>query len=228
MENAISLSVPDLAGLKPAALKGCDRAYLGSEFCQNKLPSAAAFLALEKSFGGPVTLVTPLLTDAGLDRAAALVKKLSASRRRGPLEVVVNDWGLLRLLKRNKAAAPVLGRLLVWEIGEMQKDFLNGFCREYRVAGVETDNAEVLKKLKGVSVPVHFHHPFRFRSVTRFCSLIRDFNSAACAQECGSAFVKLTHPGIPEAIYMQGNAYFVPNRPLKDRMVKRLVRAYTR
>jgi len=228
MENAISLSVPDLAGLKPAALKGFARVYLGSEFCQNKLPSAVDFLSLEKAFGGPVTLVSPLLTDDGLDKVSSLLNKLCSVRRRGPLEVVVNDWGLLRLLKRNKSTVPVLGRLLVWEIGEMQKKFLNAFCREYRVAGVETDNADVMKKLQGISVPVHFHHPFRFRSVTRFCSFIRCFNSVPCARECGSGFVKLTHPGLPEAIYMQGNAYFVPNRPLKDRMIKRMIKIYNR
>lgn len=224
MENAISLSVTELAGLKPAALKGYDRVYLGSEFCQNKLPTAAAFLKLEKLFGGPVTLVTPLLTDGGLDQAAALVKALCAVKRRRPLEVVVNDWGLLRLLKRNKAARPVLGRLLMWEIGEMDKPFLNAFLREYRAAGVETDDPEVLAKLKGVSGPVHFHYPFRFKSVTRFCSYIRDFNSARCRLECGPAFVRLSSRAIPEPIYMQGNAYFIPNKPLRHPLVKRLVK----
>jgi hypothetical protein len=224
MENAISLSVSELAGLKPAALKGFDRVYVGSEFCQNRLPTAAAFLKLEKIFRGPVTLTTPLLTDGGLDQAMALVKKLAAVKRRKPLEIVVNDWGLLRLIKKNKLVRPVLGRLLMWEIGEMDKPFLNAFCREYRVAGVETDNGEILEKLKGVSGPVHFHYPFRFKSVTRYCSYIRDFNSSPCALECGPAFVRLSSKAIPEPIYMQGNAYFIPNKPLKNLLIKRLVR----
>ncbi|MCM2266998.1 MAG: hypothetical protein NDI60_04405 [Elusimicrobiales bacterium] len=225
MENAISLSVSELPGLRPAALKGYDRVYIGSEFCQNKLPSAAAFLRLEKLFKGPVTLATPLLTDGGLDQALALIKKLAAAKRKKPLEVVVNDWGLLRLLKKNKLVRPVLGRLLMWEIGEMDKPFLNAFCREYRVAGVETDSAEVLAKLKGVSGPVHFHYPFGFKSVTRYCSYIRDFNSSACALECGPLFVRLSSKAIPEPIYMQGNAYFIPNKPLRNPLIKRLIKA---
>jgi hypothetical protein len=224
MENAISLSVSELAGLKPAALRGFDRVYAGSEFCQNKLPAPAAFLKLEKMFKGPVTLTTPLLTDGGLDQAVALVKALTAVKRAAPLEIVVNDWGLLRLLKKNKLVRPVLGRLLIWEIGEMDKPFLRAFCREYRVAGLETDSPEVLEKLAGADSPVHFHYPFRFKSVTRYCSYIRAFNSSDCAVQCGHAFVRLSSKAIPEPIYLQGNAYFIPNTPLKSPLIKRLVK----
>lgn len=223
MENAISLSATELPGLDASALKGFDRVYVGSEFCQNRLPSAAAFKGLAKLFKGPVTLVTPLLSDSGLDSAVKLVKAVAPASGK-PLEVVVNDWGLLRVLKKNARVRPVLGRLLMWEIGEMDKDFLNAFCREYRAAGVETDNAEVLAKLEGYAGPVHYHYPFRFKSVTRFCSYIRDFNSSPCAMQCGSKFVKLSSPAIPEPIYLQGNAYFIPNKPLKHPAIKRLVR----
>ncbi len=223
MENAISLSATELPGLKAAAFKGFDRVYVGSEFCQNRLPAVAAFKALGKVFKGSVTLVTPLLSDSGLDNAVKLIKA-AAPAKGEPLEVVVNDWGLLRLLKRNPRVRPVLGRLLMWEIGEMDKTFLNAFCREYRAAGVETDNAEVLAKLKGYEGPVHYHYPYRFKSVTRFCSYIRDFNSAPCAMQCGSKFVKLSSPAIPEPIYLQGNAYFIPNKPLRHPAITRLVK----
>lgn len=223
MENAISLSVTELPGLKPAALRGYDRVYLGSEFCQNLLPPAAAFRALAGTFGGPLTLVTPLLSDSGLDAAAALVKA-AAPAKGAPLEVVVNDWGLLRLLRKNRRVRPVLGRLLMWEIGGMDKRFLNAFCREYRAAGVETDNAEVLAGLSGYDGPVHFHYPYRFKSVTRFCSYIRAFNSAPCSLQCGSAFIRLSHKAIPEPIYLRGNAYFIPNKPLKHPAITRLVK----
>jgi hypothetical protein len=223
MENAISLSATELPGLKPAALKGYDRVYIGSEFCQNRLPSADAFFGLAKIFKGPLTLVTPLLSDSGLDGAVALIKAVAPAKGK-PLEVVVNDWGLLRLMEKNRRARPVLGRLLMWEIAGMDKKFLNAFCRRYRAAGVETDNAEVLASLKGYTGPVHYHYPFRFKSVTRFCSFIRDFNSAPCSMDCGSAFVKLSHKAIPEPIYMQGNAYFTPNKPLKHPAIKRLVK----
>jgi len=128
MENAISLSATELPGLKPAALRGYDRVYIGSEFCQNRLPSAAAFLGLARIFKGPLTLVTPLLSDSGLDGAAALIKAVGPAKGK-PLEVVVNDWGLLRLLEKNRRVRPVLGRLLMWEIAGMDKKFFNAFCR---------------------------------------------------------------------------------------------------
>lgn len=226
MENAISLSVTDLPGLKASALKGSDRVYVGSEFCQNKLPSAEAFRRLAGLFKGPLTLVTPLLSDSGLDRAAALLKEIAPAKGK-PLEVVVNDWGLLRLLKKNSRVRPVLGRLLMWEIGEMDKKFLNAFCREYRAAGVETDNSEILARLKGYGGNIHFHYPYRFKSVTRYCSYIRDFNSAHCSLDCGSEFVRLSHKAVPYPVFMQGNAYFIPNRPIKHPAISRLVKTYT-
>jgi hypothetical protein len=42
--------------------------------------------------------------------------------------------------------------------------------------------------------------------------------------DCGSAFIKLSHKDIPEPIYLQGNAYFIPNKPLKHPAIKRLVK----
>jgi hypothetical protein len=226
MEKSISLSPWELSRATPERLSGRDCVYLGSEFCENKLPSAADLRKLRSLYSGKVVLATPLLSNRGLEAAKALLRGLSAQKRK--FEVVVNDWGLLRLIKKDfPLAVPLIGRLLTWEIAEMDKKFLNAFCKEYGVPAVEADSEETLARLKGFRGAVHFHYPLRFVSVTRFCSFTKAFNSAPCARACKGDTIKLTNPkALPEPLYMRGNAYFVPNRPSRHRSIKRLVELY--
>ncbi len=90
------------------------RIYLGNEFCEHLIPSArllrkvcSAAAETHLSF----TLLTPYVTDQGIDRLRRLFSLLAA--RRSGAEVVANDWGVLQLLRREfPALTPVLGRLL--------------------------------------------------------------------------------------------------------------------
>lgn len=227
MEKSISLTPWELNRAKPASLRGCSPVYLGGEFCENKLPSMADVRKLRALHRGPIVIATSLMSNRGLAAAAALARALSAEKKK--FEIVVNDWGLLRLLKKDfsRFAVPLIGRLISWEIAEMDKKFLNAFCAEYGVKGVEADSAETLKRLKGLDLPVNFHYPLRFVSVTRFCPHTKAFNSRPCARACKSETLKLTNPAaLPEPIYRRGNAYFVPNRPLKSKSIGRLVKMY--
>lgn len=90
------------------------RVYFGNEFCQHLIPSqdslARIYSAAQRK-GLAFTLLTPYVTDEGLERLRPLFDFL-ADRKGGP-EVVVNDWGVLRLLKREYPnLTPVLGRLM--------------------------------------------------------------------------------------------------------------------
>lgn len=89
------------------------RVYFGHETCERLLPSAAAISEWARSAldrGVALTLVTPFLTNPGLDRARRLIDCLSAID--GAVEVVCSDWGLLDVLARERAVTPVVGRLL--------------------------------------------------------------------------------------------------------------------
>jgi hypothetical protein len=109
----------------------------------------------------------------------------------------------------------------------MDKKFLNSFCKEYGVRALEADSAETLKRLKGLKLPVNFHYPFRFVSVTRFCPHTKAFNSTPCARVCKGETLKLTNPkALPEPIYRRGNAYFAASLPLKNKAIGRLVKMY--
>ncbi|WP_207062999.1 hypothetical protein [Motiliproteus sp. SC1-56] len=87
------------------------RVYLGNEFCERLLPTPAALrsaYAALRALDAGITLVTPLLTDSGLKRLRPLLSILEEG-----CEVVVNDWGGLRLLRTAyPGLRPVLGRQL--------------------------------------------------------------------------------------------------------------------
>jgi hypothetical protein len=227
MEKSISLTPWELSRAEPGALRGYASVYLGSEFCENKLPSLADLKKLRALHKGAVVVETSLLSNRGLRAAAALVKALSAEKKK--FEIVVNDWGLLRLLKKDfsRFAVPLIGRLISWEIAEMDKKFLNAFCAEYKVRAIEADSPETLKRLEGLKIPVNFHYPLRFVSVTRFCPHTKAFNSAPCARACKGETLKLTNPAaLPEPIYRRGNAYFAASRLPRHKSIARLVKMY--
>lgn len=87
------------------------RVYLGEETCQRRLPTPAQLAPwLAQTRQRPVTLVTPPLDDRGLCLARDLVDALAGAG--GDCEVVCNDWGLLRCLRRRTDVALAAGRLL--------------------------------------------------------------------------------------------------------------------
>jgi hypothetical protein len=91
-----------------------DRWYIGDEFCANRLPSAedsAAFVRRAAGAGAALTLLTPPLTDARIDELVPVLECLAGAS--APVDVTVNDWGLLFFLKERFPRLPLaLGRLL--------------------------------------------------------------------------------------------------------------------
>ena len=100
--------LPWLGGMPPF-----ERLCFGVEFCQHLLPSpddVAAAVAVCRDRGLGFTLVTPYVTDEGLERVMRLVE---AGGDAPDLEVLVSDWGVLHeLQRRGLPGRPVLGRLL--------------------------------------------------------------------------------------------------------------------
>ena len=88
--------------------------YFGSEFCEDLLPDqddARAFCASAGDRGWEPTLLTPLVTAAGLSRVDHLLTGLAVSAH-APA-VVFNDWGVLGLLRERHPALPRrAGRLM--------------------------------------------------------------------------------------------------------------------
>jgi hypothetical protein len=177
------------------------RLYIGDEFCERRLPTPAllakaAGWAAEN--GRKLTLVTPNLTDNGIDRLPELLDIL-ADKEGCEFEVVVNDWGGLSLVNsRYKGRFRlILGRLLMPKAlsmasgGSVFEDFLD-FARERGITGLEFNtlpSSGILRsQLAGCGLASHLYLPYRFMAVTRFCSCAGGYalNYRDATRETGS------------------------------------------
>ncbi len=90
------------------------RLYYGQEFCERLIPSARDLeeaLSFIQKKRIDFTLVTPYVTNFGLEKLKPLLELLKIGKIR--CEIIINDWGVLNLVNRRYAnLMPVLGRLL--------------------------------------------------------------------------------------------------------------------
>jgi hypothetical protein len=90
------------------------RIYFGNEFCERLIPSGKELgnvldFVTNNRLG--FTLLTPYVTNDGLEKLATLLALLASKAE--PCEVVFNDWGLLDIINRGSTyLQPVMGRLL--------------------------------------------------------------------------------------------------------------------
>lgn len=129
------------------------RVYFGNEFCERLIPPVhhveevlQACTARKLKF----SLVTPYLTDLGMEAVAKILQALSNHAAFD--EVIVNDWGLLYYIRTNYPALKVVvGRLL----DKMKRDPRFG-RRDYE----RLFNGEGLKMLKSPSVSAVCYQDF--------------------------------------------------------------------
>ena len=98
-----------------AAGNKVSRLYFGQEFCEYLMPSPEE---LERAFyfarqmEWDFTYVTGCLTDAGLDKVRTNLERLAELTDGEGCEVVVSDWGVLRVVNHEfPVFQPLLGRL---------------------------------------------------------------------------------------------------------------------
>ncbi len=117
------------------------RIAFGTEFCENLIGDPhplTAVLAEVRRQGLDFTFLTPYVSDRGIARLRPLFAVLltHAERVGRPMEVVFNDWGVLRLLRREfPELEPVQGRLL------------NKSLRDPRITGLLPDSPSGLIQL---------------------------------------------------------------------------------
>jgi len=110
----IALHFTDPRSLERLSEGGADsvsRLYFGNEFCNHLIPSSRTLsevLARSRELGLLFSLVTPTVTDSGIDALGRLFRSLPDGS-----EVIVSDWGVLRLARTEfPSLLPVAGRLL--------------------------------------------------------------------------------------------------------------------
>lgn len=107
--NCVKNNLENITGVNKVS-----RVYFGQEFCERALPNSKqlsqAFLECQNN-GVSFSLATPYVTEQGLDRLDILLKELVKNDPQS--EVIVNDWGVLHLVKHKyPSLKPILGRLL--------------------------------------------------------------------------------------------------------------------
>ena len=168
------------------------RIYFGDEFCERLLPATSAVtrvIQAAEDRGLQFSLVTPYATPAGISRIASLLPLLPEGT-----EVVFNDWGVLRMLKRDfPTLVPVMGRLLTKiKRGPRIAGFLDTlpaeslahyrrtnlgvpiyqeFLRAQGIGRVELDNPLQGLDLRDVppDIRLSLYIPFAYVTTTRFC-----------------------------------------------------------
>ncbi len=206
MKETGILLTPD--GLAAARGVRADLVYLGSEFCENLLPTPAQFKRARALPGKRAVLVTPLLTERGLKKAEAVVRSCAAA---GGLEVVVNDLGLAGLLAKKYPRKTVLsaGRVLAGILSASPDPFLARLFKEHGIARLEADRAETVERFSRLpGLRFTFHAPYAYAGLTRFCPWEKRWTGGRCGFSCRRGPKKLASRLLPEPLYLIGAGYF--------------------
>lgn len=171
------------------------RLYFGNEFCERLLPSEKEIdtvLEFTIKKGMKFSLVTPYCTEVGLTRLNTLFEKISQETNES--EVIINDWGVLRIIHNSfNNLTPVLGRLLtkikrgprlmnmLKVLPEEAVEYLRSsnltvplyleFLRDYGIQRVELDNPLQGFDFKKADARLHLslYIPFAYVTTSRFC-----------------------------------------------------------
>ena len=110
----ISVQTENIEVVKEAVESYCNKVRFGSEFCEQKVPSLEV---LEKAYslandgGKAFVYITPRVSNRGLKRMRSHLDFLN---KKGKIDVVVNDFGVLNMLEQHLNLRPHLGRQLIY------------------------------------------------------------------------------------------------------------------
>ncbi len=184
------------------------RCVYGNEFCEHLIPTREqlkAVVRIARVCEMPLALVTPYVSDGGIEALRPLFELLSEAG--DECEVVFNDWGVLNVLREGfPELIPVQGRLM------------NKSLRDPRVTGVYASSeapGRALVSLRSAYIP------FGFISTSRICMAAgihydkRDkFQPGApCHHECQTHLLEYGYTNTPfdnrdQKFYLKGNTYF--------------------
>lgn len=205
IEKAIAVSENDFNKVN---YKKYDFLYIGSEFCQFKIPKLEY---IKKITHKNIVLLTPIITDNCFKNIIKILETTSIK------EITVNDIGLFYFLTKNKIETKInIGRVLISNLsksigwGKLKKIFEN-------IEAYEIDNMTEIGTIKHLS-KINFHTPFSYLTHTRNC-LFKIKHKCACIDR----YIKLKS-AISKNIFLNSNAYFLYDPQIKNkRKIKRIV-----
>ena len=230
-----------------------NRLYFGMEFCERLLPSLSqlkkALDFVQKNNAG-FTLLTPYVTNSGLQKVEKLITTLLTSKPDS--EIVFNDWGVFHLIKEyHSPLKPVLGRLLnkmkrgprIVNIKEkipaasneyfmtpnLSIPEISDFLITHNIQRVEFDNLLQGLNLNGINNNLHLslYLPFAYVTTTRFC-LMASINHPEelkigvlpCKKECQQYAFSLFNPVMTTPLIRKGNTIFFSNEQIPNELIR--------
>lgn len=149
-----------------ASLVDIDRIYIGDAYCEHNLfyfLDSKDFLDTVFSFGKPVTLTTPIISDKNLTKLIPYIEKFAAMQG---FELVINDHGVFHYAKKNFPDITMIwGNFLAWQ----GKDpFLKIFKDKDTHKRVSIDNDYYAKFFSANSVSlVELYNAFQWLELDR-------------------------------------------------------------
>jgi len=113
----VAVQAESIKQCEEAAASNCEKVRFGPEFCDMKLPDPKTLRLAYKMAddgGKEFAYVTPPASNPTLEK---IKRSLSLLDELGSVEVIVNDLGVLRILRECRNLEPHLGRLRVYTPG---------------------------------------------------------------------------------------------------------------
>lgn len=239
MENAVYFSNIDKLRLYSFDY---DRIYFGNEFCDELIPSLTDLkyaLSWAKEKNKSFSFVTGYVSEFKIEKYRSLLSVL-AELAPGS-EVIINDWGLLRMCLQNNLV-PVLGRLLVRQKRDPRIAFFakllskatrlrlhqtglsnsfKTFLETQQIARIELDNliqGMDMNELQDVNFSYSVYVPFGYITTTRICyfrnrslSKNKRFSILPCTRLKECGLAKLHNKQMKDPLFMRGNTIFFKN-----------------
>lgn len=227
-----------------------ERIYFGSELCERLTPSPDEVLRIYRfaaDNNAGFTLVTSWVSELEFSRIKKLFLTLEKEDILQNIEVVVNDWGVLRYINEHIASRPglCLGRLLNKQCTDPRLTwFRNSQDIPPHHRRATADNATVLNHLMKMGIsrlefnnplqgleresdfPASLYYPYTIISVSRLCPVASWARSqpyrslGSCAHECRDTVFHLRFKGYRDKLIYRGCGQFLCNPALPDNLDK--------
>lgn len=234
MEKALHLRTVNQ--LKDIDTSRYNRIYIGGDSCPNLLPSISEleeYIKFAESRKLKLTLLTSFCYDTHLDKFREIIPMLQKFSQKLEIEVVINDWGYLGLLKGTDLILS-LGRILtkqkkgprinkiisklsedqVRTFSEVPSEFYEDILIEQGFARIELDNP-----VQGINyhgkLPASLHYPFVLAAPSSLCLFKKNVNKInVCNRECLNTHLILQHGQFDTDLIHMGNSQFYMNKQL--------------
>jgi len=221
MERAVSITPPEVGGLSEKDIGHYDRVYLGSEFCQNLIPSEDEVRELKDKGVKELTVLTPLLPTVRLRSFLKLFDRILGLYPGA--ELSLGDLGLMRAVNRAYGGTVplLLARPVSADFIRMDERFLRRFFAANNLRMLETDEADRVAAFRGRGIKFSFHYPFKYLAMTRFCPFEK---AGGCSRACAGRKIKIRQTApYRGSFFLKNNFYFSENREMPPKGVARTV-----